>query len=92
MSGINPDWEEFNPYDWTQQVAEMWDDVTDGLGWQSDDYGKMLFETAYIERGVSSDVRAHAREMLENWFENRYGWSFDDQFDWDSWREWYESV
>jgi hypothetical protein len=94
MSGDfhNPDWDNYNPYGWEEEVAHLWDDVTVGDGWEHDSYGKMLFETAYVERDVSPDVRAAAREMLESWFEDRYGYAFDEQFDWDDWREWYETV
>lgn len=85
-----PDWEEFNPLGWDESIAHLWDNVTDGGGWIGDDYAKQLFETAYID-DVDPAVRAYAREQLADWYYEAFGLDWDDQFDWESWREWYNS-
>lgn len=85
-----PDWEEFNPLGWDDSIAHLWDSVTAGQSWAGDDYAKQLFETAYIE-DASPAVRAYAREALADWFHSSYGLDWDDQFDWESWREWYNA-
>lgn len=85
-----PDWEEYNPFGWDDSIAHMWDSVTHGQSWAGDDYAKSLFATAYVD-DVDPAVRGYAREALSDWFQEEYGLDWDDQFDWESWREWYNS-
>lgn len=81
------DWEQYNNQDWDDIPANLWDDVTRGEGWE-DDYGKMLFDMVFVDP-VEADIRAAAYEQLTSWFVDYYGYSFDEVFDWEAWREWY---
>lgn len=88
----NPEWDEYNPQGWDTQVAHLWDDATNGAGWEHDDYGKMLFDTAYIDEYASTSAKQVARDMLREYFEDQYGIDWDDAFDWEAFRDWYESA
>lgn len=85
-----PEWEEFNPLGWDESIAYLWDDATNGDAWHNQDYAKRLFETAYIDN-VSPEVRAYARNQLVDWFRDTFDLDWDDEFDWDSWRDWYNN-
>jgi hypothetical protein len=89
MATNDNEWDDYNPYGWDAQVVDLWDNVS---GNSHDDYAITLFETAYVSRNVSSDVRAVAREMLHDWLYDSLGEDFDNTFDWESWREWYDSA
>lgn len=83
----NDEWEEHNTQDWDTVPASLWDDVTDGLGWQ-DDYGKMLFDGVFVDP-VDADTRQSMFDALREWMDSEYGIDFDAEFDWEGWREWY---
>ncbi len=84
-----PDWEEYNNKNWDDVSAHLYDNVLGGnaeYGWQ-DDFGKMLFDIAFVHTDASPDVNATARDMLYEWMETEYGIDFESEFDWDTWRE-----
>lgn len=82
------DWEEHNPHNWEDIPGQLWDDVTNGRGWE-DEYGKFLFDNAFIAEDLNSEERAHSRDLLKDWIIEEYGYDFDDVFDWETYREWY---
>ena len=50
-----------------------------------------VFEIAWMDDRVSSFQRGNARELLEDLLIEE-GMIFDDVFDYDEWRDWYEST
>jgi hypothetical protein len=84
----NDDWEDFNSHDWEETPAWLWDQATDGQGW-NDDYGRMLFDMVFVDP-VDTTTRESVFDALKDWFMDEYGVGFEDVFDWDAWREWYE--
>lgn len=84
----NEDWESFNDHDWDETPAWLWDQVTDGRGW-NDDYGQMLYHMVFVDP-ETSDVRLSVFDALREWFADEYGADFEAVFDWEAWREWYE--
>lgn len=82
------DWESFNTKNWDDTPAQLYDDVMHGEGWH-DPFGKMLFDIAFINTDSQPDVVASARDMLIEWLADEYGIDFEQEFDWDTWREWY---
>lgn len=82
------DWEDHNQYDWDTKPAWLWDQVTDGRGWD-DEYGKMLYDSVFVDP-VDTELRSTIFDRLKEWFQDEYGVDFENVFDWAAWREWYE--
>lgn len=51
-----------------------------------------LFDTALFDPDVGQDERVAAMEDLRSYIEDNYGIVFDEVFDWEDYREWYENV
>lgn len=87
-----PDWESHNTKNWDDAPAHLYDDLMHNHpdGWE-DQFGKMLFDIAFINPDESPDVNATARDMFREWLQDEYNIDLDSEFDWDAWREWYSS-
>jgi hypothetical protein len=51
-----------------------------------------MFDLAYFDQDVSHDVRENAREWLDEYLADEYGFDFDDWFDWEAWRDAYSEA
>lgn len=81
--------------DWDDEFYEVWKSGTDSLS--DEDYdsfaaaGAELFEWAWgKEQGFTPEELASYRELFETWVAE-YSIDIHD-FDWDAWRDWYESA
>ena len=83
-------------YEWA--LNELENDL--GEKWANDDYGHALLHMALYEPGEHSpDFYQSAYEILAGngddiagYFAEEYDYDFEDQFDWDAYREWYDSA
>lgn len=78
-----------SPFQWSAIPEQLWSELTHGQGWE-DDHGRFLFDLAYVQHGLGADTRGAAQEALETYLYEEYGILFDDIFDWESWREYYD--
>lgn len=74
-------------FDWAN------DALGESLGeiWEADSWGQQILYTAYYDTDLSPDLRYAAQEALDNYIDQYYDADFDEIFDWDAYREWYDS-
>jgi hypothetical protein len=80
------------PDHWDTDEKELWDDFVEidpRLG--EDDYAQILFHEAYFDLDIPPDDRDNYHDSLEQYLEE-FGIDFDDTFDWEGYREWYETA
>lgn len=67
--------------------------LSDELGtrWDNDVYGHAIFDVAYYSENIGYDLRLAAQEAFDTYMDEWYGLDFDDWFDWDDYREWYDA-
>lgn len=88
---------EFDPDDsaiidrFSEREYGMWYDFAGGMeDVYSDQSAQTLFHEALFNFGEWSDAQREAIEdMMFDYFLEEYGIDFEDQFDWESYREWY---
>lgn len=75
-------------------LNEIWNTFADQLeGAELEDFTDNVsdyFESGWIYRDIDSDERQAARDEFEDWLE-RHLLDIAD-FDWEAWRDWYDSV
>lgn len=49
------------------------------------------FHLGWFDKSIDKDYREAAREFVYEWLEVEYGIDFDEEFDWDTWREEYKA-
>lgn len=87
----------WDPEDWPDEIQEIWQNSTGYGGWLTADEmaefqedGADLFHTGWIDDTADSDARQEARD---HFFDLMAQFDLDAElFDWDSWRDWYESA
>jgi hypothetical protein len=72
----------YDEYDLPDRLESNLDDIID-----NDDYLAGLIEDAFFDH-------VHGNELdygdLKDYLAEEYGIDFDEVFDWDGWRDWYE--
>lgn len=76
-----------------QDFAATNEDLRGQLGaeWAEDNWGQILLHTALYDLDISKDLREGAYAAFDRHMLSNYGLSFDDWFDWDAYREWYDT-
>lgn len=65
----------------------LWDDA---FGHQfRDNTAEALFHAAYFDQDYTTDERRQIRNALDEYLADEYGIDFQDEFDWETWRESY---
>jgi hypothetical protein len=59
---------------------------------EEDPYLQHLFDTAMFEENVSVEERQAAYEELNQYLWDVYGIDFEDAFDWEDYRAWYDAA
>lgn len=74
-------------YEWANNA------LGDELGevWYADTWGQNLLNLGYYDNDLSYDLRVSAREALDSYLDQYYDVDFEDIFDFDAWREWYDA-
>lgn len=73
---------------------DLWDSIAASgrFDFGGDDVARALYHEAYFNPGAwDADQRAAIREELQEYLLTYYDYNFDEGFDWDAWREAYES-
>lgn len=81
---------------WSDAERGLWDDLTDNHpGLFNDEQGQFLFHEAMFDtqlwEGENVETRQELEEQMKDYLD---GWDidFDQDFDWDTYGEWYDSV
>ena len=81
------------PREWTPDEVEIYDRMVEGnpdIG--SDQFLQALYDEALFHdiHGNGSPQHDFLMEQLIDYLRDTYGIEFDDVFDWEQWRRWYE--
>jgi hypothetical protein len=70
------------------------DALAENLGevWEADNWGHQLLFLAYYDRDLSPDLRFSARDALDSYLDQYYDVDLDDIFDYEAYKEWYDSL
>lgn len=75
------------------RINEIWEDTVDHIPVKAiaefSDEAADLFREAFVDQDIESDARKAAREEFANLLTD-YNFDIAD-FDWDAWRDWYDS-
>jgi hypothetical protein len=75
--------------DWSEFEMTLYESMAHDTDALNDGMLQSMFDLAYFDQDVSHDVRENAREWLDEYLADEYGFDFDDWFDWEAWREAY---
>jgi hypothetical protein len=75
--------------DWSDFEMDMYERMAHDTDALDDPMMQSMFDLAYFDQDVSHDIRENAREWLDEYIADEYGFDFDDWFDWEAWREAY---
>lgn len=85
------DYEDF-PEDWHDKEIELFLDMTDGIEALAEDgYLQELYHAALFDTSIDSREQQFMFETLVEYLADIYDLDFDDIFDWEDFRAWYES-
>lgn len=62
-----------------------------GEVWEADTWGHNLLNLGYYDMDLSYDLRVAAQEAFDNYLDQYYDVDFEDIFDFDAYREWYDA-
>lgn len=89
--GWDDDYDYYVPASWSEQEANLYDDFLSGNPEIASDHQlQFLYHAALFETDLSAPDRHIILVELENYLLEEYDIEFDDVFDWDGYREWYE--
>ena len=78
--------------DWSEFEMGLYEDMAHDTDALNDPMLQSMFDLGYFDHDVSSDVRANAREWLDEYIMEEYGFDFDQFFDWEAWRDAYSEA
>lgn len=73
---------DFGAYD------DVWESATHGEG---DEFAAFLFERGFTDNEIPYEEREAMRASFFDWMEE-HGYDPEEDFDWDAWREAYDSA
>lgn len=78
------------PDEWDSAEAEMFYDLTDGIDAMLEDQTlQALFHDGLFADDYSPDEQQAIFETLVDYFYEEYDLEFNQEFDWEAFREWY---
>jgi hypothetical protein len=79
---------------WDDSERQIFDNLIGGSEAEffDDSYLKIAFHEAMFDRDLAAPTRAEFRENLEAYLAREYGIDFNDAFDYEAYREWYDST
>jgi hypothetical protein len=79
------------PDDWDNSENRIWDQLVSGDEWMGGDpVLQELFDTSFLNPDVTTDERRDAYDELVEYMWNEYGVDFEDVFDWEDYRVYYD--
>jgi len=81
------------PESWSERQADLYDDLVNADPViAADQELQFLYQEALFDLELSAPDRQIIIDMLEDYLMDQYGIDFDDVFDWDAYRSWYENA
>jgi hypothetical protein len=74
---------------WERALSEMDADVASRIS--ADPFAESFYMEAMWDWNLAGDVRAEMYENFTGYMEDYYGIEWEEYFDWDDWREAYDS-
>lgn len=79
--------------DWDRGEELLWTDLLTGDEWMMGDaYAADLFDKAFFDPSTTKEERESSREALIDYLWNEYEIDFEEAFDWEDYRDWYDSA
>lgn len=79
--------------DWDAEETRLFIDMLgDDTEPATDPVLQDLFDEAMFRHGVDREERESAYQELQNYLRDAYDIEFEDVFDWEDYREWYENA
>lgn len=88
-----PDFGDYDtPDEWYQAESILFDMMVGGdSAMGQDSYLQGLFDTAMFDPDATHEQREEAYDALIDYMWDTYGIDFEDVFDWEDYREWYDA-
>lgn len=83
-----PSWWDDAPQQFYSDFADQFRDY----GLEHDARAQDLFHQGYFDMDTDSRSRMAAREELDDYLDRQYNIYFDEAFDYEAYREWYDST
>lgn len=91
--GWDDDYDYFVPASWSESEANLYDELVGGNPDIAGDHRlQFLYDAALFHTELSPPDRQIILDALKEYMWDEYSIDFDDAFDWDGYREWYENV
>lgn len=91
--GWGDDYDYFVPASWSEDEANLYDELVSGNPEIAGDHQlQFLYNEALFDMELSPPDRQIVLDLLEEYLWDEYNIDFDDVFDWDAYRDWYENV
>lgn len=63
-----------------------------GKQWKDDPWGRIMLQQGLYDRGVSRSYQHASYNYLSNYLRTEYDYNLEEDFDWEAYQEWYESL
>lgn len=77
--------------EWSDRQEHLFEQMAHDTDVLDDELLQQVFDVGWFNQDIGHDERMAAREWVESYIAEVYGFDFDDYFDWKSWREMYGS-
>jgi hypothetical protein len=75
--------------DWSEFEMNLYERMAHDTDALNDSMLQSMFDLAFFDQDASHDIRENARDWVDEYLADEYGFDFDDWFDWDAWRDAY---
>jgi hypothetical protein len=75
--------------DWSEFEMNLYESMAHDTDALNDSMLQSMFDLAFFDQDASHDIRENARDWVDEYLADEYGFDFDDWFDWDAWRDAY---
>jgi hypothetical protein len=80
------------PNEWSNNEAALWDMSFGDTPIAHDQMAMALFDAALFNFDLNERERAEVLSAMRQYFDEQWDIDFDDTFDWEMYRAWYESA
>lgn len=91
MARDDDDWLAEN-LDWSDRQERLFENMAHETDALDDEMLQQVFHVGWFDPDVGHEERMAARDWVESYILDEYGYEFDDWFDWDTWREMYGDL
>lgn len=78
------------PDEWSNIEITLWEKLAENHPGLADDWqAQALYDTAMFADDITEAQKEQARDWLDEYLAENYGFDFEIEFDWEGFREWY---